>query len=109
MRKKKEDMYMEECENQGWMVTEISEDEIELENWSPAGENLVYCFNKKNFLEVFQCIVENFDPDEHAEEWAVARYYGTIKNIPCISTLVHDAYVIDEMLWDLLYKLKRIS
>ena len=56
MRKKKEDMYMEECENQGWMVTETSEDEIELENWSPAGENLVYCFNKKIFLKIFNVL-----------------------------------------------------
>lgn len=101
--------YIKACEEQGWIVHDISKNEIELENWSPAGENLIYYFNKKNFIEEFENFVETFDPDEHAEDWVIARRNRNVKGIPNIQCLVWDAQKIDSMLWDLLCELKRVS
>lgn len=87
--------YLKVIEDCGWKVNVMS-DEIEIENWSPAGEDLVE-YLRKNIdipMQVSE-IAENFDVDEHVELWIGAR--GT-RGVPSsISELVKDAEEIEDM------------
>lgn len=56
----------EGCENLGWSVSEDQEaGTVELESYSPAGENLVVTVEKENFVEKVREYAEYFDIDEH--------------------------------------------
>lgn len=101
--------YIEICNELGWRATVLDDGNVELENWSPAGENLIYYVRKEHFLSDLEEIVENFDPDEHAEQWVIARHNSGSKDIPCIETLVLDSQKIDGMLYDLLDALKEFA
>ena len=77
------------------------DDEIELETDSNAGEDLLITLPIKNFVEEFKEYYTNFDPDEHAEEWAHYRYENprNKSTIPPVSVLVDDARWIDKFLY----------
>ncbi len=81
-------------EDEGWKVTSDGE-YVELENYSPAGENLIIDLPTENFLSELGDYVDNYDPDEHVKLWAEhAGENGT----PSISVLVKDAKEIGKML-----------
>ncbi len=87
------------CERLGWYV--LSEDnDIMLEQFSPAGEDFFFYADKKNFAESIREYAENFDPDEHAAMWI--ENMKTVKGVPqSIRVLIDDADTIKEMLAEL--------
>lgn len=75
----------EGCENLGWSVSEDQDaGTVELESYSPAGENLVVTVEKENFAEKVREYAEDFDIDEHIEMWVEARNNGVagVRKIP---------------------------
>lgn len=86
-------------EKLGWIVREYEKD-YELENCSPAGENLIENISKdEDYLTQFWNLYHNFDEDEHVEMWVKAR--DTVRGVPSISTLVWDSEKITEMYQEL--------
>ena len=83
----------------GWGIHEYP-DGIEIENWSPKGENLVYWLSKNSLLDDLRNIVEDYDQDKHVEELIIAKRNG-LQGVPCIAALIYDAEKIDDMLSDL--------
>ena len=87
-------------EDLDWKVTDCG-DYYELENYSPAGENLVETLYKNGSLkEQAYDLYENFDEDKHVEMWVEARKSG-VSGVPSIARLVYDAEQIAEMYADL--------
>jgi len=78
----------------------IEEDiEIEIENWSPEGENLVttICFDgtPKGLVNALEEHYDSFDIDEHVELWIASRGKNGVPN--SIRDLVKDAEDIEKM------------
>lgn len=99
--------YIKICEKLGWKVTEYKNrsDEtditVELQKYSPAGEDFIFTVNKKDFVENVKEYAAHFDVDEHIEMWAEAKIHNTTSGIPSIRRLAVDAEEIDEMLQEL--------
>lgn len=92
------------CENLDWYVSEY-ENDIQLEKYSPAGEDFFFTANKDNFVTNVINYAEDFDPDEHAEMWV--KNMHNVNGVPqSIRTLIDDADAIKEMLEELANKLK---
>lgn len=95
--------------NFGWSVHQVNgcyENEkcYELENWSPAGENLIVVIYGNTDAELILDFIdyyENFDPEVHALEMV------NVPGAPGISVLLDDAEEIDEMLFTLKIKLEK--
>lgn len=88
----------EVCEDLGWKWTDCG-DFIELENWSPAGEDLILTCDKRNLIDEIREYVATWDIDEHVEMWVRAR--SSIGGVPSVRELCRDAEDIYEMLQDL--------
>lgn len=83
----------------GWGWHECDDGSIELENWSPAGENIIVTLAGKDIVEEMTRYSEGFDVDEHVAPLVEIR--GT-RGVPdSILVLVEDAKEIEEMLDDL--------
>lgn len=81
-------------------VLEKGQMTIEIENWSPAGEDLVETIwltgTEEALPSDFYEFWNNFDPDEHAEMWLAQRGKN---GVPLsIRELINDVDAIDEML-----------
>ena len=80
-----------------------SEIEIELENWSPAGENIIETIRFDNtpdgLIKALKENAESFDVDEHVELWIEGRGKNGVPDTA--RELVEDAEAIKEMLDDL--------
>ena len=88
----------------GWNVN-VSDNEIEIENWSPAGENIVEYLDKNiDIPSQIQNIADNFDADEHAEMWIEHRGKNGVPG--SIRMLLNDADAIQEMYNELAHALK---
>ena len=86
---------IEAIENLGWIVREYGE-EYELEQSSPAGEDIVEYIRKgEDIVSQVWDIYHNFDEEEHVEMWVNARH--NVSGVPSISTLVKDSEEITEM------------
>lgn len=94
-----EKKYIDVFERHEWRVTEL-EGWVEIETWSPAGENLVFYINGKNIPAEIRELYEGFDPDDHAGELYEAGKNG-LSGVPSLSVLVKDAAEIEEMLENL--------
>lgn len=92
--------YREICENRDWSVTVCDDGSVELEKYSPAGEDFIISISSEDFVEDIKKYAASFNPDEHAEMWVMARRSGT-SGVPSIRELVHDAEAIDKMLQEL--------
>lgn len=90
---------IEVIEKCGWIVRE-TEDGLELENYSPAGEDLVIeisCADDKECAKELQDNYVQFDADEHATMW-----YGKNRGEPSsIRELLNDADEINDMFYEL--------
>lgn len=87
------------CEKLNWNVYEY-ENDIELEKYSPAGENFIFSVNKKNCIEEIKKYILNFDADEHAEMWINNMH--TVSGVPqSVRILINDADAIQDMLNEL--------
>ncbi len=87
------------CENLHWTIREYDND-IELQKYSPAGEDFFFTVNKDNFVDEVIIYAESFDADEHAEMWIENMH--TVSGVPQkVRTLINDADAIKEMLLEL--------
>lgn len=91
--------YREVCENLDWSVTVDDSGNVELEKYSPAGEDFIFCVDEENFVDNVKAYAASFDPDEHIELWIGSRGKN---GVPArVRELVEDAEAIDEMLREL--------
>jgi hypothetical protein len=98
--------YLRVCENNDWTVTGVDEDRVELEKYSPAGEDFSFVTNMEDFVDGVKEYAADFNIDGHIEMWIAARASGTA-GIPSARELVHDAEAIDKMLQELAAALAR--
>lgn len=89
--------FIEIVENLGWRVCSQNGDFVEIENFSPAGENLVYEIDITDPYWSAEKLYSDFDIDEHVIMWIDAKRNGVL-GIPSISRLVKDAGSIKKML-----------
>lgn len=58
--------YLDILEKREWSVSGYTDDgRVELEWWSPAGEDFLVCVNVENFPDEILDYSDDFDPDEH--------------------------------------------
>lgn len=92
---------LQAIESLDWQIDQ-NDNEIEISNYSPAGEQLVEYLNADNIVESCKSIYENYDADEHAEMWIAHRGKDGVPN--SITELVNDANKIEQMYYDLYQK-----
>ena len=93
--------YLEILEKHDWAVCGYTDDgRVELEKYSPAGEDFTICVNAENLPEAVAETAADFDIDEHIEMWIEARHNG-VGGVPSARELVTDAEAIAEMLREL--------
>lgn len=99
--KELEQKYIDILEQNDWGISSYTDDgRVELETYSPEGENFLMCVDVENFPESVREYANNFDADEHAEMWIEAR--GRVAGVPnSIRELIEDAEAIKEMLNEL--------
>lgn len=91
--------YKKICERLEWRVAEDS-GTVELEKYSPAGEDFIFAASVENFAKDVELYADNFDIDEHIEMWIEAKRNG-VAGVPSTRELVQDAYDIQAMLNEL--------
>lgn len=77
----------------------ITDDDIELEWYSPSGEDFIIAFEAKDDAEFgynFKKSAQDFDPDEHAEEWMPQRGQNGVPD--SIREIIDDADAIKDFL-----------
>lgn len=87
-------------------------DEVEIETWSPAGEDLILTlylnhWEGKSISEQVYDIYLGFDVEENVKMWLDAKAHGT-GGVPSVQTLVHDAEEIEKM-YDKLYDIVKAA
>lgn len=92
--------YREICENLDWSVHVDDDGTIELEKYSPAGEDFVFAVKEDDFVQEVKEYAAYFDIDEHIAMWIEAKQNGT-RGVPSARELVHDEEDIDKMLQEL--------
>ena len=93
--------YIDVLEAHDWAVSSYTNDgRVELETYSPAGEDFCICVEVENFPEAIAKYAADFDPDEHIEMWIEGRNNG-VRGVPSTRELVKDAEDIDKMLQEL--------
>lgn len=102
-----EQKYLDVLEKHDWAVCGYTDDgRVELEKFSPAGEDFIICVGVENFPAEIREYAAGFDIDEHIEMWIEARRNGT-RGVPSTRELVKDAEDIDKMLQELAAALSR--
>lgn len=88
------------CEALDWRVhDDPEEDYVELEKYSPAGEDFIFGVQKGNFVKNVREYADGFDVDEHVELWIEGRGKN---GVPATAReLVEDAEAIKDMLNEL--------
>lgn len=76
---------------------------IDIESWSPAGENIILTLNTNDIPGSAMSEYENFDVDEHAAELIANRGENGIPD--SVWVIAEDAYKIRDMLKELAYTL----
>lgn len=96
--KELEQKYIYILEENDWSVSSYTNDgRVELEKYSPAGEDFLMCVEVENFPESVREYANDFDADEHAAMWIEAR--GKANGVPdSIRELIKDAEAIQKML-----------
>lgn len=90
---------VEICEALGWRVF-VGKTDVEIESWSPLGENLICTFGKDDFVNNVVKYAEDFDADEHAQMWV--ENWDTVAGVPhSVRALIDDAEAIQDMLDEL--------
>lgn len=82
-----------------WAVTEGDDGSLELEKYSPAGEDFIFEVKGEDIAAEVREYADDFDTDEHIEMWVMARH--NVSGVPDIKTLVQDADDIQKMLDEL--------
>lgn len=97
---KLDDKYIEACEKLDWTVHEGDGGTVDLEKYSPAGEDFCFFVSIEHFAEEIREYAAYFDIDAHIEMWIEARHNG-MSGVPSTRELVKDAEDIDTMLKEL--------
>lgn len=93
--------YIDILENLGWSVSSYTGDgRVEIEKYSPAGEDFIICVDAADFPKSVFEYAENFDVDEHIAMWIEGKENGTA-GVPSTRELVCDAEEIEKMLQEL--------
>lgn len=87
------------CELLDWSIHE-DDGYVELEKYSPAGEDFLFSVKADDFVEEVKWYAANFDQDEHIAMWIEAAQNGA-RGVPSPKELVQDAEDIDKMLQEL--------
>lgn len=87
------------AEKMGWNWHDCSDGSVELETWSPAGEDIVVDLPGEDIAKEMRVYAANFDIDEHVEPLVECRGQRGVPS--SIRTLVEDAEEIQKMLNDL--------
>ena len=90
------------------MCIRDSDGRVEIEKYSPAGEDFLICVEVVNFPDAVMEYYESFDVDDHIDMWVEARRNG-VSGIPSTRRLAIDAEAIDEMLKELAYALAEVT
>ena len=107
--KKLEQKYLDVLEKHEWAVSSYTDDgRVEIEKYSPAGEDFSICVEVENFPDAVMEYYESFDIDDHIDMWVEARRNG-VSGIPSTRRLAIDAEAIDEMLKELAYALTEVT
>lgn len=93
--------YIDILEENDWNICSYLDDgTVELEKYSPLGEDFLMYVEVVNFSDSVREYADDFDPDEHAEMWIEAR--GRVNNVPeSTRDLIEDAYAIKQMIYEL--------
>lgn len=93
--------YIDILEENDWSVSSYTDDgRVELQKYSPAGEDFSIIVEVENFTEAVREYANDFDANEHAAMWIEAR--GKVNGVPeSIKELIDDAEEIQEMLNEL--------
>lgn len=98
--------YLDILEKREWSVCDYTDDgRVELEWYSPAGEDFIVCVKVENFPDEILDYSDSFDPDEHIAMWIEAKQNGT-KGVPGARQIVHDAEEIEKELDELAFELQ---
>jgi len=103
---------IETMEENEWTVTQYIDGSIDLEKYSPAGEDFIVSFcdydtvDNATFIDALSNYVDGFDPEEHAAGW-----YGKNNGEPSsLRDLLDDAeYIKNDMLMPLLKALEETA
>ena len=80
--KKLEQKYLDVLEKHEWAVSSYTDDgRVEIEKYSPAGEDFLICVEVENFPDAVMEYYESFDVDDHIDMWVEARRNG-VSGIP---------------------------
>lgn len=93
--------YIDILEENDWSVSSYTDDgRVELQKYSPAGEDFSIIVEVEDFTESVREYANDFDANEHAAMWIEAR--GKVNGVPeSIKELIDDAEEIQEMLNEL--------
>lgn len=94
-----EERLLQKAEELDWSVT-VDDGDWEFEKYSPAGEDFFFSASGPDIVASVKEYYENFDPEEHATDLAIAKRNG-FAGVPDLRTLCDDADAIDEMLHEL--------
>lgn len=95
------------AESLGWCVEVFENGETLIENYSPAGEDLVFYIDiEESFVDGVKRLAADFDPDEHVELWIEGRGKNGVPS--SVRELVEDADKIKQMLQELADALEKM-
>ena len=98
MKKQLAKKYEDVLRKHDWKIIGYYDDgRVELETFSPAGEDFCVCVDVENFPQAMQDYADDFDINEHIEMWILAKRNG-VSGVPSASELVDDAFAIQSML-----------
>lgn len=102
-----DEKYRNVCENLDWVVHEYDNGTVELEKWSPAGEDFLVSVALKGFVGNIKEYAADFNVAEHVELWIESRGKRGVPS--SIRELVEDAEAIDKMLQELAAALTEVE
>lgn len=90
------ELLKEVAEPLGWNLVLLNNNDVEIGQYSPAGEDFWFSLNgDEDYFEQIIRYANNFDVDEHAEMWVGGN------GAPSLSRLIDDARDIEKMLYEL--------
>lgn len=95
--------HIEILESLDWRVSSFLDDSsgerVEIETYSPAGEDILVCVEIDDFPRRIREYAEDFDVDEHVELWIESRGQRGVPETA--RELIEDAEAIQKMLNEL--------
>ena len=98
------DELREVAEPLGWNLTLLDNNDVEIGQYSPAGEDFAFTlYGDEDYVKQIIDFAHNFDVDDHVQMWIGGN------GAPSISTLVDDARDIQNMLNELANAVRNIG